>query len=59
MKEEVPSECHMGKLLTHKKRGRPKTALSELETSNDHDEDDYDFNDDFDDDAHPFCPIWI
>ena len=59
MKEEVPTECHMDKLLTHKKRGSPKLALSTLETSNDHGEDDYDVNDDVDYDAHPFCPIFI
>ena len=31
LKEKVPTECHMGRLLSRKKRGRPKSVPRALE----------------------------
>ena len=47
LNEDAPSDHHMGKLLTRKKRGRPKRVLSALDICDDHDSDDDDsINDD-------------
>ena len=57
LKEEVPIECHMGRLLTRKKRGRPKKVPFALETVEIYDKDDSNY--DVDDDVHPIFPVCI
>ena len=58
LKENAPSEYHMGRLLVRKKRRRPKIAPETLE----HVEHDYDYEDDDSYDAvNPFgtACMWI
>ena len=46
LNQDVPSEYDMTKLLSRKKRGRPKSVPSALETSDIIDVDDDDYDDD-------------
>ena len=57
LKEKVPVEYYMGRLLSRKKRSRPKKVPSALETVEIYDPDESD--DDVDDDVCLVCPVCI
>ena len=57
LKEDLPIEYYMGKLLNRKKRGRPKIVPSALRTVDVCHE--YHSDDDVDYDVNAICPVFV